>query len=332
MSVSNDDSKLVEIIKKIESNCFDFYKLYESGLLFILGIILTGSTASFIEIFRDNKIPLKTVFYNPSFYVLFFMLLIYPFITIKYLRKKKKEDNRIQKLEHDNISFKKTNEEQSIEIQSSNANLNEAQEAITTIKDRHLYEAQEVTSSFLGHLFAQLNFTPYERISLYMLIKIDREPLNNKKDSEFTKKKSSKDFLHIFGRYSSNIEFKEISRPRFSKSEGVLGRTFSNPDSVENPTYLSENLEEYLKESKEYGINIGDAREFCMKSRSFYTYLISENYDRVGVLLCESMTVRKNFETDKINEVFAKHEDLIVQLLNYNRKILKETNVDGGKL
>ena len=60
MSVSNDDSKLVEIIKKIESNCFDFYKLYESGLLFILGIILTGSTASFIEIFRDNKIPLKT--------------------------------------------------------------------------------------------------------------------------------------------------------------------------------------------------------------------------------------------------------------------------------
>ena len=70
-----------------------------------------------------------------------------------------------------------------------------------------------------------------------------------------------------------------------------------------------------------------------MQSRSFYPYMITKNLgDRIGVLLCESTTVHKQFDLAEINRILSEHDSIILELLDYNHAILNKTIISEDKI
>ena len=320
MSYPQNDSLLIRCIRWFENNFLEFFKTVEGIVLFIVSIVLTPSTYSLIKIIQNSDIPLTTVFVNKSFYALLTLVVLYPFLLWKFVRRRKEETTNLENLTKENEELKKSEKEISNNLSQVDQNLNEAQEAIGELKTQHLNEAREITSKFLAFLFKQLNFSSNDRICLYMLIKVDDDETN-------------KDFLHIFGRFSVNVDFKRINRVRFPKDEGVIGQAFTSDKTNTEVVHLSQNDEEYLEETKKLGINKSIAKSFSMKSKSFYPYMITKRLDdRIGVLLCESVTVDKNFDIEEINKLFKQHDSILIELLDYNHSILSKTNVNKDKI
>ncbi|WP_296201928.1 hypothetical protein [Psychrobacter sp. UBA3962] len=314
------DSLIVRLVKWLEVNLFDFFKFIEAPVLFIVGLTLTSSMQSLQKIIRQENIPLSTILYNKSFYVLLAFITLYPILTCRHIKKRNSEKLKLKELDHDNNNLNSKLKEKNIIINEVKEYLNEAQEAISDLKIEHLADARNITSRFLAFISSNLKFTVNERISLYMHVEVD----NNDNEQEF---------LHIFGRHSDNIEFKKINRLRFQKDQGVIGKAFIDVEINSQTIYLSGDDSEYLAQTKELGINKEVTRNFNMKSRSFYPYIITENLGtRIGVLLCESTTVDKDFNLEEVNNFLESHEGILIELLKYNHSILKKTIVNEDKL
>ncbi|MGP5066388.1 hypothetical protein ACTXJ2_11170 [Psychrobacter alimentarius] len=320
MSSPTNDSCLVKSIKWLERHVLEFFKTIEGLVLFLIGIIFTPSFGSFMQIIRDDSIPYSKVLENKAFYILFLILPLYILFIYKNKKKRDKEVAEINALINEKMQLSLDVEEKDKELNEIKQNLNDAQEAITDLKTQHLSESREITSRFLAFLSKKLGFTPNERISLYMLISVDSNI-------------DEQDFLHIFGRYSVNVSYNKTNRLRFPKDEGVIGKAFVSSDTNTSTIHLSGNDNQYLKETKTFGIKMEVARKFNMQSRSFYPYMITKNLgDRIGVLLCESTTVNQQFDLAEINRILDEHDSIILELLDYNRAILNKTIVSEDKI
>lgn len=320
MSELENDSLSVKAVKWLENHLAEFIKTIEGPLLFIVGVVFTPSVGSFIQIIRDDSISNSKILENKAFYIL---LILFPLYLVFIYKAKKKRDNEVsetKKLNDEKIRVDLEVKEKNKELLKIKQYLNDAQEAITDLKTQHLSEAREISSRFLGFLFKEMGFTANERISLYMLISVDSN-LNEQ------------DYLHIFGRYSVNVNYNKTNRLRFPKDEGVIGQAFVSSDNNTSTIHLSGNDNQYLKETKTLGINMEVARKFNMQSRSFYPYMITKHLgDRIGVLLCESTTCDKDFDLAVINRVLSGHDSIIVELLNYNHTILSKTIINEDKI
>lgn len=320
MSDSENDSFIVRAARWLESHLLEFFKTIEGLVLFLIGIVFTPSVGSFIQIIRDDSIPYSKILENKAFYILFLILPLYVLFIYKSKKKRDREVAETKVLINERTRLNLDIEKKDKELSEIKQNLNDAQEAITDLKTQHLSESREVTSRFLAFLSKKLEFTPSERISLYMLISVDSNI-------------DEQDFLHIFGRYSVNVNYNKTNRLRFPKDEGVIGRAFVSSDTNTSTIHLSGNNGEYLKETKALGINMEVARRFNMQSRSFYPYMITKNLgDRIGVLLCESTTVHKQFDLAEINRILSEHDSIILELLDYNHAILNKTIISEDKI
>ncbi len=320
MSNTENESYAVKSLKWIENHLAEFVKTAEGPILFILGVVFTPSVSSLIQIIMDKNISIIKVFENKAFYLLIVLLPLYIYFIYRAKKKRDKESAEISRSFADNESLASDIKNRDRELVELKLSLNSAQEAITDLKAQHLSESREITSRFLAFLSKKLEFTPNERISLYMLISVD-----NNKDEQ--------DFLHIFGRYSVNVNYNKTNRLRFPKDEGVIGRAFVSSDTNTSTIHLSGNDAEYLKETKTLGINMEVARRFNMQSRSFYPYMITKNLgDRIGVLLCESTTVNEQFDLSEINRILDEHDSIVLELLDYNHAILNKTIISEDKI
>lgn len=313
MSGNINESYLVRFIKWLENDLIDIIKPIEGLLLFGVGAFLNPSIQSLTKILTDDSIQLSLVLHNKSFYFLLVVFLIYiPYIFSSRKKRKVELDNQ-KNIISENHSKESQLQEEKRKLSEAQNILNEAQEAISNLKSSHLEDSRYITSRFLALFFNTLKLTANDRISLYMLVRVT----NNEYEEEH-------EYLHIFGRYSVHSDFKKINRLRFPKDQGVIGKSFTNENINSEAIFLSENDKEYLEQTKELGINKETTRNFNMQSRSFYPYVITKGFDeRVGVLLCESTTVEKDFNIESINEILNPYNDMIVTFLDYNYKILE---------
>ena len=313
MSATNNELYSIRIIKWLKNDLIDFIKPIEGIALFILGAFLTPSIQSLIKIVRDDNIPLALVTHNKSFYVLCIIVPIYIIYILDSRKKRKIEKQNYEDINNENNDNKSKLQEEKIKLSEIQNFLNEAQEAISNLKSSHLEDSTYITSRFLALFFNILSFTANERISLYMLVRVN----NNESEEEH-------EYLHIFGRYSVHSDFKKINRLRFPKGQGVIGKSFTNEEINSEAIFLSGDDRKYLEQTKELGINKEITRNFKMQSRSFYPYVITKGFDeRIGVLLCESTSIEKDFNIESINKVLNPYNDMIVTFLDYNYKILE---------
>ena len=82
------DSLAVRLVKWLEANLFDFFKFIEAPFLFVMGLMLTSSMQSLQKIIRQESIPLSTILYNKSFYILLAFIILYPILTCRHIKKR----------------------------------------------------------------------------------------------------------------------------------------------------------------------------------------------------------------------------------------------------
>ncbi|WP_367111188.1 hypothetical protein [uncultured Psychrobacter sp.] len=315
MNSSEIDSKIVKAAKWLEKNFLDYLKNYEGLLFLVVSIFIAPNLSSIIsELYEGEDIDYRIVFSSYSLYI--FVLLVILYLISTYFFNKRQSEIHDERLR---INSKITNLEEEIskkenenkELERSNlqmrSQINEAQEAITSLKIKHLNDSIDISSKFLAFIFHKLELNAYDRISIYRLVKIEEKDI---------------DFLHIFGRYSVNEKYKSISRREFPKSQGIIGAAFEK-DNLEIEI-LPENDDDYFEAMKDYNIPKGVAKNFAMKSRTLYPYLITIEYgERVGVLVIESISHCRSLNKDSINDTLKQYDSIFLQLLEYNYNILK---------
>lgn len=168
--------------------------------------------------------------------------------------------------------------------------------------------------AFMKSVSKFLDLKNSDRISLYVL--------NDKK-------------FQIIGRYSKNPKFKEIRRKEYPSDCGYIAKCLNNNNG--NPYFVKEglpsNLDKYVaRVSKETGMSADVIKALSMKSRSYFTRVITDGRDKnVGVLVIEStnkeLPIRPEELNDKLEELSIPH---MSELLDVSNK-LKRGGSDESK-
>ena len=83
---------------------------------------------------------------------------------------------------------------------------------------------------------------------------------------------------------------------------------------------------------KGYNIPKGVAKNFAMKSRTLYPYLITIQYgERIGVIVIESTSHCRGLDKESINDTLKQYDSIFLQLLEYNYNILKDIQLKGDR-
>lgn len=301
-----------EFFKVFEGLAMVFFSLFASDLYKKVQVIISDKDYKFYEkIVRIFGIDNLWIFILPVSFYLFMLVLSY-----KKTKKVQKELDDVKatipKLQNQNKELKGTEE-------SLNIKLNEAQEAISSLKNTNLEEGIDITSKFLAFLFSKFGLTDKDRISIYKLVKVSSG--NNGEMDEF---------LHIFGRYSINNEYKNINRKRFPKSEGVIGKALTN-DAFHKIIRLKDakTNRQYINSCKKFGIPKDVAEKLSMKSVVFFPMLITDKFNaRIGILLIESIEIERDFKEQEIRSFVGDCNDFILELLVYDSKLLLDTSTE----
>lgn len=166
------ESWSVRSVKYIENNYHHLYKNFEAIILFMLSAYcladfttlkadITLLFSSLNDTAIDSWLVFKKIFSSYPLYLIFLMLVVSIFIT-------RKVSNETKTIEGKNKTLKSDLQNKNIELLATKSQLNEAEEAIDSLKDNNLGTSFEICSKFIGYLSHKWELTSRERISLYL--------------------------------------------------------------------------------------------------------------------------------------------------------------------
>lgn len=324
MPESNSDNQHLRY-KKIKDwfvgYFWELFKVFEGLAMVFFGLFASDLYKKVQEIRSDNKSEkIERIFDIDNLWFFVLIVLFYLLMLFLSYKKTKKLQKELDDAKVIIPNLQNQNKELNDNKESLNAKLNEAQEAISSLKNTNLEEGIDITSKFLAFLFGKFGLTDKERISIYKLVEIP-----NVKDGGVD------EFLHIFGRYSINNNFKKINRKRFPKSEGVIGKALTN-DAFHKITRLknANKNKQYINFCKKLGIPEDVAQKFSMRSKVFFPMLITDKFSaRVGILLIESTEIEREFKEQEIRSFVKDCNDFILELLVYDSKLLLNTSTEN---
>jgi hypothetical protein len=305
------ESWRVRAVKYIENNYHHLYKNFEAIILFMLSAYcladfttLKTDIAFFFSSLNNSSINSWLVFKKIfSSYPLYLILLMLS-ISIVITRKVSKETKTI---EDENKTLKLDLQKKETKFDETKSQLNEAEEAIYTIKADSIVKTYNYNSKFLCFIFNQLKLTSTDRISLY---------LHN--TSHFV----------LAARYSSNSAFHSNHRSEFPDNQGVIGQSWTTDKPIKMA--FSENEEEYFDQHLKQGFTKQIIKKFTMKSRLLVAVPIKKNsFDKHGVLLIESTDA--NGLTENLTNDIMIYSDVMLHLLSCYEVDLNACQSTGGE-
>ena len=237
---------------------------------------------------------INNIFISNFFYVVILVSIL--FIANEYMNS---DESRKNKIEQD--KYKNTIKELKGKIESLENDCGDAKEYSEGLG---LY-LESLPPAFLKNVSLFLGLKNCDRISLYVL-----------NGEEF----------RIIGRYSENPKFKRIGRKYYPSDCGYIAMCFNNNNG--NPYFVKDGLPSSLDKyvarvSKETGMSADVIKALSMKSRSYFTRVITDGQDmNVGVLVIESTNKKLPICPEEMN---SKLEELSIphmsELLDVSNKI-----------
>jgi hypothetical protein len=274
------ESWRVRSVKYLENNYHHLYKNFEALILFLLSAYcladfttLKSDITSLIYSLREDQINtwsiLIKILKSYPFYLIIILMGFSIFIT-------RKVSNETKTLETDNQSLRSQIDAQKLEIDTTTAQLNEAEEAIDNLKDNNLETSFEIGSKFIAYLFQKWGLTSRERISLYLEV-----------DDHFV----------LSARYAVDAKFTEIHRRQFPIDQGIIGDCWRlKRRFIKN---YPQNNQQYIRECTKHNFTESEVKSFTMKSKSIIGFPIyRDDFEVCGVLIIESTQVDWNFDED----------------------------------
>lgn len=162
---------------------------------------------------------------------------------------------------------------------------------------------ENLPKEFLRNVSEFLDLKNSERISLYVL------------DGEK---------FRIIGRYSENPKYDRNGRFEYPSDCGYISKCLENNNG--NLYYVKERLPKKLNRyievvSKDTGMNKDDINNLSMKSRTYFTRVIKDRYNKnVGILVIESMNPTLPMDVselnDKLEELSIPHMSIFLDVSN----------------
>ncbi|ULJ65430.1 hypothetical protein [Wielerella bovis] len=277
----------------LKQQCVDFYNKTESwvsGLFFLFyGFRITDiyqryeinkkqSSINIQNFFRENMLEIAILI------VAFFICLIIAIwlksnkstAELQLEHKLEQKEIKIQELENDLSTLK--NE------------LEEAQIAITGIREENLNDLFNLSSQFLRLLALKFEFSHHERISLYL-----HDSVNN--------------YFTLLARFSKNTRYCKKHRKTFPDEQGVLGAAWHGRHSFyEIYTLPNPKSTTALKKWTELKMPEETIENLSMKSNELIVFPILHNQNNIGVILIES--VRKSERPKNSDEYMTENKKL----------------------
>ena len=280
--------RIVRLAEWIDTN--HVYVAQQVGpiVLAVLSLVFgSWGLEEFNLIKKSKELSFWSIFKYWQFWSFFIALIVTLYGSICGTIKSVKKEKEIKRL---NSKLEQTS--------SLSNELEEAQLAIDQMRAKHEETIYKVSSNYLAHVANDLlNYNDTERVSLYL-----------HHDTNFI----------LAGRYSRNRTFCERNRTAFPADQGCIGKIWSDGGQSFDklPEFQGEERVEYLKEK--FNIDKGTARKLRMKSIEYCGYAIMEGYNRVGIIMFESLT-KDVLESNQINTLVESHSQYLVEMLNLTK-------------
>ncbi|MCL6352653.1 hypothetical protein [Pectobacterium polaris] len=198
---------------------------------------------------------------------------------------------------NENLHLKQTCTENETSIKSlSNDNsllkseINTEQEKTQKLREEICAVHIKQVTTWLKGVYKQMNFTFSERVSIYF--KVNQE-------------------FHILDRYSSNPDYKEIHKQKFSLNQGVISKAWQRGvyHELNAPVYSDDNNIYHEHMMKIYNFSENEISNLNMKSCRLLGVAITDADENIGVILFESTS------EDSLTKILA--EDILEYCKNY---------------
>lgn len=308
---TENESWRVRSLKYVESNYHHLYKNFEAIILFMLSAycladfttLKTDITLFFSSLHKaniDSWLVFKKIFSSYPLYLILLMLGVSIFIT-------RKVSNETKTIEEHNKALKSDLQNKATELLETKSQLNEAEEAIDSLKDNNLGTSFEIGSKFIGYLSHKWELTSRERISLYL--------------------ETSGHFV-LSARYSLDSEFEKVHRKQFPINQGIIGECWRLRRRFVK--HLPKTESAYIKECERQYFTEDEIKSFTMKSKSLIAFPISrDNFEKIGVLVIES--TKDEWDFDQNSTLFDEYQVLFRQFLIHYEKTINACQREGAK-
>jgi len=308
---TESESWRVRSLKYVESNYHHLYKNFEAIILFMLSAYcladfttLKTDITLFLGSLNNTKIDswlvFKKIFSSYPLYLILLMLSVSIFIT-------RKVSNETKTIEENNRALKSDLQNKATELLKTKRQLNEAEEAIDSLKDNNLETSFEIGSKFIGYLSHKWELTSRERISLYL--------------------ETSGHFV-LSARYSLDSEFEKVHRKQFPINQGIIGECWRLRRRFVK--HLPKTESAYIKECERQYFTEDEIKSFTMKSKSLIAFPISrDNFEKIGVLVIES--TKDEWDFDQNSTLFDEYQVLFRQFLIHYEKTINACQREGAK-
>ena len=308
---TESESWRVRSLKYVESNYHHLYKNFEAIILFMLSAycladfttLKTDITLFFGSLNNtkiDSWLVFKKIFSSYPLYLILLMLSVSIFIT-------RKVSNETKTIEENNRALKSDLQNKATELLETKRQLNEAEEAIDSLKDNNLGTSFEIGSKFIGYLSHKWELTSRERISLYL--------------------ETSGHFV-LSARYSLDSEFEKVHRKQFPINQGIIGECWRLRRRFVK--HLPKTESAYIKECERQYFTEDEIKSFTMKSKSLIAFPINrDNFEKIGVLVIES--TKDEWDFDQNSTLFDEYQVLFRQFLIHYEKTINACQREGAK-
>lgn len=308
---TENESWRVSSVKYIENNYHHLYKNFEAIILFMLSAYcladfttLKTDITLFFNSINNNKIDswlvFKKIVSSYPLYLILLLLSVSIFIT-------RKVSNETKTIEDENKTLKSNLQYKEIELSETKSQLNEAEEAIDSLKDNNLETSFEIGSKFIAYLFQKWGLSSRERINLYLEV-----------DDHFV----------LSARYALDAKFTEIHRKQFPIDQGIIGDCWRlKRRFIKN---YPQNNQQYIRECTKHNFTEKEVKSFTMKSKSIIGFPVyRDEFEVCGVLIIESTQLNWNFDEDcKLTD---EYRTLFRQFLIHYEKTINACQREGAK-
>lgn len=267
-----DDKK--EMFKVISKKVNNSISTALSTISLSLGCAFVSSYthSEFFEKVKLDKFVLFNFFAyilsNPYVYIIVGAVILF---LSEYGNHLKKNDiiNENNDFKEKDITSTKKIEDLRIENEGLKSAINSEQELSQVLRVKICDVHVKQITTWLKGVFKQMELTPEERVSIYFVV--------------------NKEF-HILDRYSSNPNYKEIHKQRFSLNQGVISKTWQKGSHHElgSPEFSVNNdgYQRYMMQN--YGFSENEITSLNMKSCRLLGVAINDADENIGVILFES--------------------------------------------
>ncbi|MGA4634547.1 hypothetical protein ACPA5B_11765 [Pseudomonas solani] len=206
-------------------------------------------------------------------------------------------------------------------IDSLKSSLNDSQVEIEAAKAELRVRHEDLVKTALKSACKGLNFSTYERISIYY---------------EF-----NRDF-YLLARHSQNPEFSRTNRQKFPINQGVLYMAWQHRYWKEDECPISTELESYKKYLVDtYGFDERRISEFRMRSCRYLAVAVTDADIPIGVIVFESISPEffARGEGDMVDQIFkyvVEYEGILSKFLRDGIELNREKHIkeipDGPSL